>query len=240
MIASGEGKMDRYTGIMLSILFSAACILIMFANDSSGTPTQSKRAIIIVSSSNGENQYEIDKAICFLEYLLDDGYDEDDIDLISVGDSEYIDSIDSLSNINASFSDLIYESDEDTEVVIYISDNGHAEYGCPSLWFRDGNISGIQFDSWFDEITCSEFTFIIGGNRSGIIGPDVADPSRTVMSSMRGDQVAFPDLFNITRSLEDETSDTDEDGVVDFIEAFYHERDLLIGYSQTPCLWTGP
>ncbi len=172
-----------------------------------------------------------------MEYLIDDGYEEEDIDLISAGDSEYIDSIDSLSNINASFSDLISESDEDTEVVVYISDNGHAENGYPSLWFMDGNISGIQFDSWFDEITCSEFTFIIGGNRSGIIGPDVADPSRTVMSSMRGDQVAFPDQFNITRSLKDLSADSDNDGVVSFVESFCKEVFILGGTGQDPVLF---
>lgn len=229
--------MERYSCILISVLISAACIVILFANDSSGTPAQSKKAIIIVSSSNGENQNEMDKAICFLEYLLDDGYEEEDIDLISTGDSEYIDSIDSLSNINASFSGLISGSDEDTDVVIYISDNGHAENGIPSLRFRDGNITGIQFDSWFDQITCSEFTFIIGGNRSGIIGPDVADPSRTVMSSMGENQFAFPDLFNITRSLKDLTADSNNDGVVDFEEAFWNEVDLLSGTGQDPVLF---
>ena len=239
MIASGEENMERYTSILISILVAVALSTILLLNGSSGIPTESRMAIIIVSSWNGENHFEIDKAIFFTEYLINEGFQEDDIDLISTGSSEYIDSIDLLSNINSSFSDLIFESTLNTEVVIYISDNGHAENEYPSLWFRDGNISGIQFDQWFDQIVCSELTFIIGGNRSGIIGPNVTDPERTVMSSMNEDQVSFPDLFNITRSLEDPESDTNEDGVVDFLEGFYHERDLVINYGQTPCLWTG-
>ncbi|MFO8051612.1 MAG: hypothetical protein R6V01_07940, partial [Thermoplasmatota archaeon] len=97
--------------------------------------------------------------------------------LISVGDSDLIDSVDLISNIDASFQDLIDDPNEEKEVVIYISDNGHAENGNPSLQFRDGNITGTQFDRWFENISWSGFTFMIGGNRSGIIGPDVEVPS---------------------------------------------------------------
>ncbi len=229
--------MKKLSHIMLPVLISVGFIGLLFVDHSDGTSIEKKKAVIIVSSCYGENRYEIDKAMSFMDYLIDEGFDEDDIDLMSAGDSDRIDSPDLLCHINSSFSGLISGSDEDTDVVIYISDNGHAENGIPSLRFRDGNITGIQFDSWFDEITCSEFTFIIGGNRSGIIGPDVSDISRTVMSSMGENQVSSQDLFNITRSLEDPSADLNNDGVVSFLEAFRNEELLLTGTGQDPVLF---
>jgi hypothetical protein len=237
LILSGEEEMEKLTHIMLPMLISVAFIGVLFIDHSNGTSIEEKKAIIIVSSCYGENCCEIDKAMSFMDYLIDEGYDEEVIDLISAGDSDRIDSLDLLSNINSSFSGLISGSNEDTEVVIYISDNGHAENGIPSLRFRDGNITGRQFDSWFDQIICSELTFIIGGNRSGIIGPDVSDISRTVMSSMSETQVSSRDLFNITRSLEDPSADSNNDGVVSFLEAFRKEELLLTGTGQDPVLF---
>jgi hypothetical protein len=54
---------------------------------------------------------------------------------------------------------------------------------------------------------------------------------------MRGDQVAFPDLFNITRSLKDSSADSNIDGIVDFEEAFWNEVILLSGADQDPVLF---
>jgi hypothetical protein len=54
---------------------------------------------------------------------------------------------------------------------------------------------------------------------------------------MRGDQVTFPDNFNITRSLKDLSADSDNDGVVSFVEAFWKEVFILGGTGQDPVLF---
>jgi hypothetical protein len=54
---------------------------------------------------------------------------------------------------------------------------------------------------------------------------------------MRYNQSFDEDLFNITRSLEDPSADSNNDGVVSFLEAFRNEELLLTGTGQDPVLY---
>ncbi|MFO8050199.1 MAG: hypothetical protein R6V01_00680, partial [Thermoplasmatota archaeon] len=134
--------MERYICVIFPIIIVLGSLSFIHLDEVAGEDAEDIKAIVMVSSCKGENAYEINKAISFVEYLIDEGCGENDIDLISVGDSDLIDSVDLISNIDASFQDLIDDPNEEKEVVIYISDNGHAENGNPSLQFRDGNITG--------------------------------------------------------------------------------------------------
>ncbi|MFO8050408.1 MAG: hypothetical protein R6V01_01760, partial [Thermoplasmatota archaeon] len=99
-------------------------------------------------------------------------------------------------------------------------------------------ISADTMDSWMDQIQCSSITVILNGERSGMAGPDLQDPERDIICSMGANEEYDPDLFNITRSLEDPTADTNNDGVVDFIEAFWKEVELLEATGQVPAIYT--
>ena len=80
-------------------------------------------------------------------------------------------------------------------------------------------------------------TVILNGERSGLGGEDLADPSRDVICSMGSNQQMNPDLFNITRSLEDPTADMNMDGKVSFVEAYWKEVDNLSVTGQDPVLY---
>ncbi|MDG6226263.1 MAG: hypothetical protein QCI82_12265, partial [Candidatus Thermoplasmatota archaeon] len=123
--------------------------------------------------------------------------------------------------------------------VIYISDHAQGIMNDIFLIFDDGNISTTQIDSWLDLIECSSVTVILNGERSGLAGPDLTGPSRDIICSMGSNQTMNPDQFNITRSLEDPTADTNNDGKVSFVEAYWKEVDNLSGTGQDSVLFEG-
>jgi len=121
-------------------------------------------------------------------------------------------------------SDVVANSPNvDSKILICISDHGHMVDSESILCFSDGNISYSTIGSWIDEMDHSDLVYISGGNRSGLAGPELRGPGKTVICSMGADQVSFPDLFNITRGLEDPTSDIDGDGEVSYHEAYLKE-----------------
>ncbi len=134
---------------------------------------------------------------------------------------------------------VINSSDVDSEIVIYVSDHGHMVDSESALRFSDGNISYSTIGSWIDEMDHSDLVYISGGNRSGLAGPELRGPGKTVICSMGADQVSFPDLFNITRGLEDPTSDIDGDGEVSYHEAYLKEREELRFSDQDPQYFSG-
>ncbi len=142
-----------------------------------------------------------------------------------------------ISNINQAFEDLIAFEDPLDEVIIYISDHEQGVLGNSSFVFIDDSITADTISFWMDSIDYTEATMILNGNKSGLAGPELKDPDRVVISSMDWDQAYDPDLFNITRSLKDLSADSNNDGVVSFIEAFWKEVILLNGTGQDPVLF---
>ncbi len=195
-----------------------------------------RKCLIIVSGHDGYSQYELGKASSFREHLLEDISDDNIIYLTDPNDPDS-DGPANVTNIENAFNWLEDESGSNTEVLVYIFDHIVIINSEETFLFNDGNISAFVIDSWLDEVTYSSMTIILNGERSGCGGSVLSGPFRDVMCSMRSYQTCDPDLFNITRSLEDLSADLDNDGVVSFVEAFRKEVIILGGTGQDPVLF---
>ncbi len=195
-----------------------------------------RKCLIIVSGHDGYSQYELGKASSFREHLLEDISDDN---IIYLTDPNYPESDGpaNVTNIENAFNWLEDESGSNTEVLVYIFDHIVIINNEVTFQFDHGNITTSEIDSWLGEVSYSKMTIILNGERSGLGGPDLTGPSRDVMCSMRSYQTYDPDLFNITRSLKDLSADSNNDGVVSFIEAFWKEVILLNGTGQDPVLF---
>ena len=187
----------------------------------------------------GYSQHELEKASAFYSYQLECSssgniiYLTDPVQFGSDGSAN-------LSNIENAFDWLINSSTQDTIVTIYIFDHEQSINNENYFIFDDGNLSSTLIDMWLDQVQCYDMTVILNGHRSGLSGPDLSGPSRDIICSMGSDQEFDPDLFNITRSLEDPTADTNTDGKISFVEAYWKEVENLIGPGQDPVLYHDP
>ena len=227
----------RKISVVIHICFLFGLIILSQVYDVSAIGGQDHRMALVIVSTYGLSQDEFAKANSFHQYLLDDGYQNDDIIHFGSESGNLSEGISNVSNVESGFDRLRSDSDPDKEIVIYISDHVPPLSGDRVFRFVDGNISMSLIDSWIDDITCVFSTVIVGGNYSGVVGPELSDPVRDVICSMGANQSFSPDLFNITRSLEDPSADTNHDGQVSYIEAYWKEVDNLQGTDQDPCIW---
>ncbi len=193
------------------------------------------KALIIVSSYNGTNQFELDKAIDLYDYLIDRGLQKEDIQFLCTGTLAIRDGDPTTSNIVNGFEWLAEDATTNSDVFIYVSDHTHAISSDPFYRFSDGNIYSSDIEDWLDDISYSTLNYITLGDHSGLIGSDLTDTDRTVISSMGSAQSVSIDAFDIARGLADTEADTDNDGIVSFEEAFYSEENLITG--QDPVIW---
>jgi hypothetical protein len=103
--------------------------------------------------------------------------------------------------------------------------------------FNNGQISASTIDGWLDDVTCSEMTVILNGEKSALAGPALDTTSRDVICSMKSDQTYCPDNFDIASSLDDPNADANNDGTITYIEAYENEKDLLVSSGQVPVLY---
>jgi hypothetical protein len=225
-----EGK--RYT-ITTGLILMIACVVILnlVTDKADATPTTESFALIAVSSINQTDETEYEKSIAFYEYLIDEGYDSDNIHYFGPDYITYTDDESTTENIESGFQTIINGSSSNDDVVIYISDH-ITHISQVEFYFNDGVIVESDMSSWLDSISCSELTFIMNGNRSGLV-EEFRSPGRIIMSSMSSIDETCPDYFNISRSLENMMADLNDDGVVSFTEAFYFER-LILYLQQRP------
>lgn len=225
-----------YLAPALLILIIGSLLMIYSADEVNAIPNTEKHALIIVSTYGQTPSSEIDKAVSFYEYLIDEEYNHTNIHFYGPTNISYVDANSSVENVEAGFQCLIDNSSIDQYFVIYISD--HVTFSESIYNFEDGNISSDEVSDYLDNMTCDQLTFINNGNHSGIC-EDYRAQSRIIMSSMASDQSYSPDYFNITRSLEDIDADTNNNQVVSYQEAFNHEVYLIEqdGYDQDPKIW---
>ncbi len=143
-----------------------------------------------------------------------------------------------ISNIEEAFSWLENTSESSSQPVIYISDHVIWTMGNATFQFSDGNLSANTIDGWLNSTQYQDLTMILNGNRSALAGPDLKDSSREIFCSMRSTQSFDEDLFNITRGLNDPTSDIDDDGDVSYHEAYLKECYNLRNEDQSPISYT--
>jgi hypothetical protein len=221
--------------LLLSILM---VLVIILQDDVSATPEPDIKCLIIVSGSEGYSPHELGKASSFYRYM-EERCSPQDIVYLTDSSQQGSDGIANVTNVQNAFEWLSQTSTTETNVTIYVSDHAQSIFNETYLAFDDGNISASTIDVWLGQISCYEMTIVLNGDRSGLAGPDLADPSRDVICSMRANQTGDPDdIFNITRSLEDPTADLDSNGIVDYIEAYWNEVNILTGSGQDPQLYS--
>ncbi|RLF57677.1 MAG: hypothetical protein DRN37_06095 [Thermoplasmata archaeon] len=220
------------------ILLGAILLTLLFVKDSDGITTMPRCAIIIVSDLDGFDPEELEKAYQFYQYLLDKEYTEDDIYFLTEDSRTGCDDDPTISNIEEAFSWLENTSESSSQPVIYISDHVIWTMGNATFQFSDGNLSANTIDGWLDSTEYQNLTMILNGNRSALAGPDLKDSSREIFCSMRSTQSFDEDLFNITRGLNDPTSDIDDDGDVSYHEAYLKECYNLRNEDQSPISYT--
>ena len=236
-MANEEKVCDRINRRFIPTIFVFVTILLIMVictNEANAEEPVGKKCLIIVSGYGGYPSTELVKASSFHDYI--NCTDEDIVYLTSPSDPD-TDGPANISNVEDAFEWLQNNSLPSDEVTIYISDHEKRVMNDTYFVFDDGNISSDTIDSWLDQVQCSGMTLILNGERSGLGGPDLSKPTRVVICSMGSEEENDPDLFNITRGLNDPQADTDGDGEVSFEEAFWSEYYTVIDHGQTPCIW---
>ncbi|MBN1540344.1 MAG: hypothetical protein JW939_09390 [Candidatus Thermoplasmatota archaeon] len=219
------------------ILFCAAIVsLVFFLNTISADPTETRCAIIIVSDLEGLDQHELDKADMFYQYLLDEGYDEDEIAYLTDSSMSGHDGLPNVTNILSSISWLQTTSTTTSDPVIYVYDHEKMINNVPAFQFSDGDITSCYFDSMLDQTEYQHLTLILNGNHSAMAASDLSDDHRTVICSMDPDRTYEVDQFNIARGLSDPNADLDDNGAVSFSEAYWSEMQRPEVLVQDPVL----
>ena len=158
---------------MIFVVSISLCLILvstLFFSDSSNGEGSNDRYSIIIVSTLFESRAEEEKALYFYDHLIDDGYDPEKVDFLAYDDTSNSNRISNVSNIEDSFDSLINNFDQNKEIVIYITDHEQGTRGNSYFEFVDENISSSTLDGWIDEISCSELTVILLGNRSGLSG----------------------------------------------------------------------
>ncbi|MGA1820231.1 MAG: hypothetical protein ACMUHU_04395 [Thermoplasmatota archaeon] len=229
--------MTRIAPLLAGALSAASLLLIILILDPVSADPQDFKALIIVSDFEGTDQHELGKAIAFYDNLIENGYHDEDIIFLTSEDTSCTDDNVTIDIIKDAFQWLIDEGKQKTTVNVYISDNSHNVNSTSYYRFSDGIVNCSDIIRWIDQISYDNLNYITLGNHSGWFGPQLVGTNRVVISSMREFEESFVDRFNITRSLKNPNADTNCDGEVSFVEAFYSEEKLLIRYDQHPVLW---
>ncbi|MDG6225000.1 MAG: hypothetical protein QCI82_05750 [Candidatus Thermoplasmatota archaeon] len=197
--------------------------------------TEDMKSLVIVSGFGGYSVHELDKAASFRSHLLDSCSQDDMVYLTKAGIFGS-DGTATVANLEDAFEWLITVSGPETRVAVYIMDHAQMINNQPHFRFEDGSISASTIDGWLDQISSSDITIILNGERSGLGGPSLAGSSRDVICSMMSSQTYCPDNFDIARSLGDPAADSDDDGTVSYIEAFNYEKARIQSTGQVPIL----
>ena len=222
--------------VIFVLIFLISTLIILYVSSISVNAGESEidKCLVIVSGYGGYPSNEISKASSFYEYL---NCPDKAITYLTNQSDPDSEGPANVSNVEAAFEWLESHSQPSDEVTIYISDHEKRCWNETYFVFDDGNISAESIKLWLEGVQCSKMTLILNGKRSGLAGPELYDTNRDVICSMGSDQDFDPDLFNITRSLEDTSADTDGDGEVSYIEAYWKEVENLQGSGQDPCIW---
>lgn len=219
----------------MSLALLLAFTISMVGTSQAGSSCDMK-SLVIVSGYGGYTTHELDKASDMRDHLLE-SCSEDDIYYLTDTSMSGSDGEATKKNVEDAFSWLIENCDKDTRVAVYIMDHVQVINGVPQFRFNDGNIKASTMDGWLDDVDCCEMTVILNGERSALAGPSLDTSSRDVICSMGSSQTYCPDNFDIARSLDDPDADTDDDGVVTYIEAYHYEKNLLASSGQDPVLY---
>ena len=222
----------------LGLITVALLVLSFFGFSGTNATENNDKALIVVSSYDGTDQNEVNKAVDLYDYLIDVGLGSDDIIFLCANNLSIKDGNPSVSNVEEGFKWLVNNTDSDSDTIIYISDHAHGINSEIYYKFNDGNISISDVEDWVDHMEYSGLAYITTGDRSGLVGSELSGESRVIMSSMAYNETAGIDRFSIARGLENISADLNSDGWVTFIEAFFWEETHVEDcYVQDPQIW---
>jgi len=230
--------MTRYPTLKLTLLAVALISVTLVLPLPVEGITSEDYALIVVSSYNGTDQDELQKAADLYDFLISKGYSSEYIEFLTSDQMSIRDGDPTSSNIEDGFNWLSQESDNRSNVIIYISDHSHSINSESYYRFSDGNISESDVSGWLDEMNYDTLTYISLGSRSGLIGSELRGANRVVISSMGASETADPDEFDIVNGLEDTNADLNNDNFITFTEAYEFERMGLIHEEQYPIHWS--
>lgn len=223
--------------LIFAIALSVVLVALLMASGSDASKSGEKRALIVISEFNRTNEHEVSKAVAYYEFLVDEGFDEDNIKFLCMSDADVKDGNSTKDDVEDAFKDLVDDSSDQDDIRIYVSDNLHGTSSYKKYQFIDGNLSCSKVIGWIDDMEYSSLHYINLGNHSGLFGKELAGPKNVVISSMRANEDTIQDKFNITRGYMDPQADLNNDGIVSIKEAFYSEKKTLEGTDQTPIMW---
>lgn len=207
-------------------------------SEKSSIPYINRYGMIVVSNLTTIDQNEISKAVSFYQHLITKGWYQSNLEFLGPDQISVATGIANVTNVENAFKDIINNQLGDKEVMIYIADHLWDGYSDVILELTDGNITSSVINDWLNNMTYSKLTFIMNGEHSGLAGPEFSNPSRNIICSMGSNDEFSPDQFNITRGLINPKADTNKDGEVSFVEAYYSEKNYLRRISnQIPELW---
>jgi hypothetical protein len=228
--------MTRYPTLKLTFLAVALISVSLVLPFSVIGTTSEDYALIVVSSYNGTDENELEKAEDLYDLLIEKGYSSDHIKFLTTESVPIKDGDPSTNNVENGFEWLAQEADSNSNVIIYVSDHSHGINSNPFYRFSNGNINESDVSDWLDDITYDTLTYITLGNKSGLIGSELTGARRVVISSMGATETADPDEFDIVNGLKDTNADLNNDNFITFIEAYQFES-LRLTSSQTSVLW---
>lgn len=144
--------------IIVTFLLSIVVCGFFLTQNCEGTPTVPRCAIIIVSDHEGYDDDELKKADQFYQYLMDEGYNDNEVYYLTESSRVGQDQEPTITNIQSAFSWLNDTSRQTSQPVIYISDHVTWISGNVTLQFSDGNISTCTIDSLIDPVEYNELT----------------------------------------------------------------------------------
>ncbi|MGA1821925.1 MAG: hypothetical protein ACMUIG_05305 [Thermoplasmatota archaeon] len=229
----------RYYVVVTLAIFGLVTGLILYSPVSfvTGEDMEEGLALIVVSDYAGGCHSETQKGIDFYDHLIQKGYGHGDIVLLAPTGVPNRDNSPTKTNIVSALQDIADDTDDEKEVVIWISDHIGAETNSTFFRFTDGNLATSDMDDELDEIECGDMTVIIGGSYSGLAGPDLYETGRTIITSMDDDQDYTPDLFDIARGLRTPSADSNDNGIISFREAYASEVSQISWSGQYPMIW---
>ncbi len=218
------------------VLVGFVLSLHLLSKEGSAEVTVPRCAMIVVSDIEGLDEHELDKADDFYQYLLGEGYDDDEIIFMTESSRDGYDEDPNLANILSSFSWLRNTSTITSQPVIYIYDHEKMINWEPYFEFTGGDLSVSYMDYLLDQMQYQEMNIVMNGNRSALAGSTLSGTSRTIICSMGVNSSFEEDQFDISRGLNDQTADSNNDGHVSYSEAYWKERTIEEVLVQGPIL----
>jgi len=222
-------------GRLLSTI--ALTSLLVLSITVTATPSEAKRwALIVAPEHEGGTVYE--DALDMYNYLIDQGYNDDEIIFLTDGSTEhFVDGDATHEEIVVAFARLSANVALNDKVSLILGDNGAFGGGDSYLITSDKVlISETEIASMVDNIAAKNIAIVVSFDYSGGFIDALCGNGRLVLTS-HAIEATTTNNYNIVDGLTEEGADTNSDGKVSFEEAHIWVAGQI--YGQTPQMSDG-